>query len=128
MNIEEDYVSYEVAKLLKGKGFNAKCDKCYAYFAYDDIRVLNLKYPKSAQSLSENRYPCITLQMAMRWLREVHKICIVVYPFTHRERGTYTSDICTVTMTMEEGHLRGVWNSYEEACEASIKYSLENLI
>lgn len=124
--ITEDYVSFEVAKLLKEKGFDWDCITYYV-----DSEPNNVKYSmlfENNTTWEERCYSAPTLQMALKWLREVHKICIVVYPFTHRERGTYTSDICTVTMTMEEGHLRGVWNSYEEAIEESLEYVLENLI
>jgi hypothetical protein len=124
--IKEEYVSFETSKLLKEKGFDWEC---FGYYVDDEPYDVKHSFLGETNSTWEARCSSApTLQMAMKWLREVHKICIVVYPFTHRERGTYTSDICTVTMTMEEGHLRGVWNSYEEACEASIKYSLENLI
>ena len=139
--ITEDYVSFETAKLLKEKGFNAKCDKCYAYFADDDIRLLNLKYPKSAQLLIENRYPCITLQMAMKWLREVHNLHIMVNcigkvnydPIVQRFDGKdFEIDGVEVGTTKR---INGKWvnvrrgfKSYEAACEAAIKYCLEHLI
>lgn len=125
--ITEDYVSFEVAKLLKEKGFDEPCNHYYFYKKLKEVNYYNKNsdelYPKEGEYCTAP-----THQMALKWLREVHKICIVVYPFTHRERGTYTSDICTVTMTMEEGHLRGIWDSYEEAVEESLKYVLENLI
>lgn len=133
--ITEDYVSFETAKLLKEKGFYGECLSMYLT-PKPHCGMGNPNEPKIAPHGRDSHYyegylyqcEAPTLQTAMKWLREVHKICIVVYPFTHRERGTYTSDICTVTITMEEGHLRSVWNNYEEACEAAIKYSLENLI
>ena len=124
--IEEAYVSFETAKLLRDKGFR---EPTVAY-AYSQNMISYYSRPRTIDDMEveSGRYPLPTQQMAMRWLREIHKICIVVYPFTHRERGTYTSDICTTTMTMEEGHLRGVWNTYEEAVEESVKYCLNNLI
>jgi len=129
VTITEDYVSFEVAKLLKEKGFNAKCNKCYAYFADDDIRCLNLKYPKSAQLLIANRYPCITLQMAMKWLREKGIYITIVY-------GDYPS-LNKVFWTPQIDSLEGFdlpdsfykeYDKYEEAVEVAIKYCLENLI
>ena len=127
--ITEDYVSFEIAKLLKEKGFDAKCNKCYAYFADDDIRFLNLEYPKSAQLLSENRYPCITLQMAMKWLRE--KYYIYADPI---KQGNYND--CSEYYTWIVARMGIIHRnssvvdklSYKEAVEAALKYSLENLI
>lgn len=137
--ITEDYVSFETAKLLKEKGFDAKCNKCYAYFADDDIRFLNLKYPKSAQLLIENRYPCVTLQMAMKWLREVHNINISVVPHSHKEGKPFDYEFVywngvKYHIPYNEKHptyheLFGrTWKKHEQACETAIKYCLENLI
>ena len=41
MNITEDYVSFETAKLLKEKGFNEKCKYCYAYLMIMTSGFLN---------------------------------------------------------------------------------------
>ena len=125
--ITEEYVSFETAKLLKEKGFDGKCNKCYAYFADDDIRVFDLKYPKLAQSLIENRYPCITLQLAMRWLRVVHNIFIEIsVDAMLKDKGyqwaLYNND------TKEIKPYSGWGDSYEEAVEAAITYYLEHFI
>lgn len=123
--ITEDYVSFETAKLLKEKGFDAECDKCYAYFTDDDIRWMGLSYPKSAQVLSENRYPCITLQMAMKWLRE---ICGLIINIEYK-------DICPTwkwridIKSSDKKHTNFQhYDTYEQAVEAAIKYSLKHLI
>lgn len=124
--ITEDYVSYEVAKLLKEKGFDAKCNKCYAYFADDDIRFLNLKYPKSAQTLTENRYPCITLQMAIKWLREVHNIDIFPWKIG---KGIYSCAIFNSNTGQDLSSNKDFPSEkYEETVETALKYCLENLI
>lgn len=98
--ITEDYVSFEIAKLLKEKGF--------------DERVLTFYPPGDI--------PRPTLQMAMKWLREVHDIDVSVVPLrSHKEylprvEGDITS------------HDAIPCRKYEEACEVAIKYCLENLI
>lgn len=137
--IIEDYVSFETAKLLKEKGFNVKCDKCYAYFADNDIRLLNLKYPKSAQLLIENRYPCITLQMTMKWLRKVYHWHIFAIPkwedvecmpgeWEEKMVGYQYSiiNIGEFNVKYEQPTITAL--SSESACEAAIKYCLEHLI
>lgn len=146
--IKEDYVSFETAKLLKEKRFDAKCDKCYAYFTDDDIRWMGLSYPKSAQVLSENRYPCITLQMAMKWLREAHNIDIevdadvgmlgvkVYTPFISRYKSSteYPSKLRQYKNGLYFEDDRGVipalrhFESYEEAVDAALIYCLKHLI
>ena len=127
-HIIEDYISFETAKLLKEKGFDVKCNKCYAYFADDDIRFLNLKYPKSAQLLIENRYPCITLQMAMKWLREVHNIDIIAPPQYDGIKWTYSAVIFKLLIPCTEIRLNDNKDKKEEAVEIAVKYCLKNLI
>ena len=131
---KEDYVSFETAKLLKENGFDFKCDKCYAYFADDDIRCLNLNYPKSAQSLVEDRYPCVTLQMAMRWLREAHNIMVSPYALSlgyYFEIFDLTNrDItgCKPLYKVGVPNKEDVLSTYEESCETAINYYLENML
>ena len=125
--ITEDYVSFETAKLLKEKGFDVKCDKCYAYFADDDIRILHLTYEKPAQLLSEDRYPCITIQIVMKWLREVQNIAIVVTPSMFW--GKYNTHIYEKGNEYPIGFDgSSLCPSYEQAVEGAIKHCLENLI
>lgn len=127
ITITEDYVGFETAKLLKEKGFDARCSKCYAYFADDDIRCLNLSFPKSAQLLSENRYPCITLQMAMRWLRVVHNIFIEISVDAMLKDKGYQWALYD-NNTKEIKPYAGWGDSYEAAVEAAIKYYLQHFI
>ena len=104
--ITEDYVSFEVAKLLKEKGFDS--DECEVHY----------------DSYNHQEYE-ITLQMAMKWLREVHKI--------HIEIGYNVGyfPVCISTKTNETipyKPMQGKDFTYEQACEVAIKYCLENLI
>ena len=127
--ITEDYVSYEIAKLLKEKGFNEKVDTFYKMDAeflkstlcinYNDVKFALL----DMHNIPENTVSAPTLQMAMKWLREIHNIDISVTPdrkagysvliFKAKRLPFYTLDSYSI---------------YEEACEAAIKYCLENMI
>ena len=79
--ITEDYVSFETAKLLKEKGFD---EACHAY--YDGGHRHLLKFVQNGlynnAGVVANSGICVgpTLQMAMKWLREVHKVDITVDP------------------------------------------------
>ena len=67
-----------------------------------------------------------TLQMAMKWLREVHKIHITL---TVENNGNYIGYIYRTTGANIQGWDRRLSKtSYEEAAETVIKYCLENLI
>lgn len=70
--ITEDYVSFEVAKLLKEKGFDIPCRMSY----FNGLLVDYTMYGFCDGELIN----CPTLQMASKWLRIVHKIDLCVLP------------------------------------------------
>lgn len=116
MIITEDYVSFEIAKLLKEKGFNE--DSWFHYDADGDIvtRGYRLNMPEDI--------PAWTLQMAMKWLREVHDVIVNVFYNKDEERWCAEH----YRMLIDDYTLIGYYNTYEQACEAAIRYCLENLI
>ena len=117
MCITEDYVSFEEAKLLKEKGFDDFT--CHSY------------YYKNGDIEEETRYEGDfgrpTLQMAMKWLREKYNIHIESRYFPMPNIYRYVIIRSPVTIENIDSHPQ-YFNTYEEACEAAIKYSLENLI
>ena len=122
--ITEDYVSFETAKLLKEKGFNWEVHR--SYLVNDNCFV-----PADVNDLPDRkdaiRIP--TLQMAMKWLREVHNIDIVVT--LHRPNSTkwYFWDAYTDSDVHYSKFINGyAYRKNEDACEAAIKYCLKNLI
>jgi len=123
--ITEDYVSFEVAKLLKEKGFDWEVHRSYlvndSVFIPGDISDVPLRKDVI-------RIP--TLQMAMKWLREVHKLYVVVRPYVTEEGTLSLFDLKSIKEKGIVVNLRTKtgFNTYEEACEAAIKYCLENLI
>lgn len=121
--ITEDYVNFEIAKLLKEKGFNEYCYGYYytsKYMTYGDIKQRNL-------DLFPDSYSAPTLQMAMKWLRE-KQIFITIgfcdYPTLHKSE--WIPEVCTHDSIFDEPSI--AYSTYEEACEEAIKYCLEKLI
>ena len=113
--ITEDYVSFETAKLLKEKGFDGEC-----FFAfYKDGRIVG-RYDSER---SYNYYDRPTLQMAMKWLREVHNLAIEL-TWEH----VWLADITKMTSKFEPIEYEDGDRSYEVACEDAIRFCLENLI
>ena len=125
--MKEAYCSYEVAKLLKEKGFNEPCYQKYdneGYLSFNHIGYINNEKP------CDDFYALApTHQMAMSWLREVHKIFIEIsvsidlngnYHFSYRildKECKYVIKVCTDFD----------W-TYEDAVEAAVKYCFEKLI
>ena len=133
--ITEDYVSFEVAKLLKEKGFDEGCS-----FVVNAISkgVMPVSWPTTNSDIEDDKANLIALpthQMAMKWLREVHnKHCDIGYDIDLywffqiielkelKEHFDY-SELKYYHTENDTG-----FNSYEEAVEAALKYTLEKLI
>lgn len=91
---EKDFVTLEVAKLLKEKGFN---EECYTYYIDDALIYyvnpnknniyensgLRLKNPMD-QYLSSSGFLAPTLCQAQKWLREKHSCYVQVTHETHK--------------------------------------------
>jgi hypothetical protein len=72
--IIEDYVSFEIAKLLKEKGFK---ENCYAEYYVPTKEFNHFEYEGNNNENYEEWITAPTLQMAMKWLKETHNILIV---------------------------------------------------
>ena len=138
--IKEDYVSFEVARLLRDKGFNGKC--IYYYIQTKEMFEIDTKYHTAltTQELldlqiigeKEDRYAAPTQAIVMRWLREVHNLSVEVY----RTACGYIGCITAIPSGTDIKFLEtdgddlpsGAYTKWEYACEAAIKYCLENLI
>ena len=128
--ISEDYVSFETAKLLKEKGFDENCAALY------NLRNGEFREKQTSYVFNNSQWDSFitapTLQMVMKWLREVHNLFIVidrhyfvVDKISHIASGfKYSIEIKTINTV----YIHTNYESFEEACEAAIKYCLENLI
>ena len=138
--MNEDYVSFETTKLLREKGLRydmptmliASNNKPFisGSSGYDILTKIGIEV-----------YPALTLQMAMKWLREVHNIHIAINILNdsqgvkdadNPERWWYYFDIVNTKGVYKEelqpNPLSNEYETYELAGEAAIKYVLENLI
>lgn len=123
----EDYVSFETAKLLKEKGFDEMCHCTYTYDGHilkEDCIISNSEIDEEKQS-----YTAPTLQMAMKWLREEHRIDIVIRPYITTDGIMHCYEIKKLHDYMVEGLKNHAgYETHEEAAEAAIKYCLESII
>ena len=130
--ITEDYVSFETAKLLKEKGFDSEgvseVGGYYIDYNRDSHQIgLATESLMLNKDLEENEYLRPTLQMAMKWLREGYNMHIEVRYFPMPDIYRYVIIHSPATFENIDSHPQ-YFNTYEEACEAAIKYCLENLI
>jgi hypothetical protein len=130
--IEEDYVSFEIAKLLKEKGFYS--EDCFAFYNENgDIGFLQT-FGDMSDYLGDNNIDAPTHQMALKWLREVHHYYIQIMLDSWAcggHLGYYV--VIQKTDSDFEIMLQDVidevfYQTYEESCEAALLYVLKNLI
>lgn len=125
--MNEDYVSFATAKLLKEKGFDEECNMAYFNGTLVDYTMFGF-------CLGGDLLYCPTLQKAMKWLRKWHNLhCDVGYDFRLGWHIQITSlkEIVQDHDTEMKTYLPNKavnYPSYEEACEEAIRYCLENLI
>lgn len=125
--IKEAYCSFEVAKLLKEKGFDELCYMSYWLRTKDSIEFVHLE--QSGNNYSDCLF-APTHQMAMKWLREVKGLFIAincddlnynwqVFDVHHRDKNG--EPIC-------QSESFGGYYNFEKATDDAIKYCLEKLI
>lgn len=111
--IEESFVSFDTAKLLKEVGFNVPCEKWYGESGF--FMSGNYKECK-----------CPTQALAARWLRDVHGIHIFSNYFF--EDGTW---FYVIVDLKESDEVRAIppdirsYQSNEEALEAGLQEAIK---
>ena len=119
--IEEQFVSFETAKLLKEAGFDVPCTSQYTDngFGWDNLSRVNYN---SCESLFSRP----TQALAVRWLREVHGIHIFSNYFF--EDGTW---FYVIVDLKESDEVRAIhpdirsYQSSEEALEAGLQEAIK---
>ena len=123
--ITEDYVSFETAKLLKEKGFNEPCKVWYSEYTsqFGGEKYTSIEFDDHNRFKKNYKFlfHAPTHQMAIKWLREKDiRIC----PDYSDVDGKWF----TMIGTKKKRTYSGYYDTYEEAIEVALKYSLENLI
>lgn len=134
----EDFVSFEIAKKLKEKGFQ---EECLCHYVDVDL-VYNIESPIANNQLlfCHNKYDNIwhrdnydapTISQVLKWLRKEKKMHIIVeisdsgwyytiYPSIRWENGILKSDKYIMSFKNKD--------SYEAAALSGIEYVLNNFI
>ena len=131
---KERYVSYDIAKLLKEKGFD------WRVFNFYDEHGIFSEHIGSVYTLYNWNYPtkdeygsqycsAPTQQMAIDWLEE-WGIIVEIGGYSVDTNGNPHYGWCVLNKKAQYLVLRGQYyeDSRNEAVEAALKYVLENLI
>ena len=142
----EDFITFEIAKKLKEKGFK---EKCLAYYDVEDnVGLLyNTQYSDEAlpcqytdllqchntgeaETQSDDSENCVdapTISQALKWLREEKNLCVEVLISV---RGGWYNIIYEIAPRrgFDLKHMLIEAKSYEDAAIAGIEYCVDNII
>lgn len=142
--MNEDFVTYEIAKKLKEKGFN---EPCYGYYHLnggdDSFELCGNDSFDFLNSLNCFRIAAPTISQVLKWLRDKKKIFVAInigYCYESYEKPFPTNPKMEPIL---KGYYYGIWeldnlndknasSEYFEAPEfailAGIEYVIDNLI
>jgi hypothetical protein len=143
--MNEDFVSFELAKRLQEKGFK---QKCLAYYdAEDNVGLLyNTQYTDEAlpcqytdllqchntgeaETQSDDSENCVdapTISQVLKWLREEKKRFVVIHPTGHVVHYYYT--VHNLARSFDTFEYTQSFATYEQAAIEGIEYVIDNLI
>ncbi len=129
--IEEQFVSFDTAKMLKEAGFDVPCNSNYMgnKFGWNELQRANF-------NASETTYSRPTHALAARCLRETHGIHvsseIIVYPMCDSDSRKVTGTRITWGYCIIPTNKRVPWKgslneykSYEQALEAGLQEAIK---
>lgn len=130
--MKEDFVSFDLAKKLKEKGYPQKPDNisCMPYYEYDDVANYTALCNEIVWHMSseprDNIFAAPAIHKVLKWLREEKKIhiCIgicIAPTFSWDYEIVNLDDDCYI-------HAECGYDSYEDAASNGISYILDNLI
>lgn len=130
--IEESYVSFDTARMLKEAGFEANLKTRYVEEEKDEWAFWESGAKRSDYNYFDDTIACPTQALAARWLREVHDTFVKmerVGSFDGKEFRFYWSySLISVSTACLKSISGGRYDSYEEALEAGIVQVLERII
>ena len=139
--MNEDFVSFELAKKLKDKGFVCK----YPFAMYNELGVFHELYTSCDETLVNctlgkrgyydyddfDECDCVapTISQVLKWLREEKGISLNIYPSYFANLLYWTCDVISFIGEISiEKRLGGDVKTYEEAAIYGLEYVLDNLI
>ena len=130
--VTEDYVSWQVAKMLAEKGFDLLHFYGDWYTDFDNVEDEE-DNPEGMIRITEYHYPLITIQRTEKWLRKHYKVQVNPYPLS---LGWYFEILdltqcdttgCAYLYNVGIPSKDQVFESHYSAAEAGIVYTLKNL-
>lgn len=124
--LEESYVSFDTAKMLKEAGFEANLKTMYVEEEKDEWAFWDSGAKRSDYNYFDDTIACPTQALAARWLREVHHYTVCVWFSKDHEKWFYAhGDMDNMAFDTDYNISEFIYRTYEEALEAGLKHCLE---
>ena len=118
--IEESYVSFDTAKMLKEAGFDVPCFNQYT----ERGTIWHCDCPENFNK-SQCATSCPTQALAARWLREVHNVAIYSLYDDDMEQWFYVVDAFTKNPVINVFQSGSEYNDYESAFEDGLREAIK---
>ena len=126
MNLIDDYVSLEQAKILKENGFPQEfTNGCKVFCTVGEFKGKIVSYNDCAPERDKKSIAAPSLYVVQKWLRNTHNIHLVIHKDIIDEWSVYGHEITPIEFTVFPLHTG--FDSYEEALSAGITKALESL-
>ena len=122
--MEEQIISFETAKLAKEKGFGGKgLTTANGYFRGETLCIIPCN--NKSDFCAQNEYSAPTQSLLQKWLREVHKLIVIVaYQYEH-DSTPYSYWIYKENNSLPLNPWINDLNIYEEALELGLQEALK---
>ena len=130
----EDFVTFEIAKKLKEKGFSLEKTEIYGNFDSDGLFHPQL-YFNYIETMDCDEIIAPTISQVLKWLRKEKKIsievgihCSLKWMCTIYGFSDELVDFTQYTHNGIDDTVFILYESYEQAALSGIEYSLDNLV
>lgn len=122
--IEESYVSFDTAKLLKEVGFDVPCRSYYELEDGEAVRKDCIR-PYDHNGFGDTICSRPTLALAARWLREVYNVAIYSLYDDDMEQWFYVVDAFTKNPVINGFQSGSEYDDYESAFEDGLQKAIK---
>ena len=131
--IEENYVSFDTAKMLKEAGFEEMVNSCFMYddkadeYEYEFVNgyAIVKKALRDNYNGYENTISRPTQALAERWLREVYHVAIYSLYDDDMEQWFYVVDAFTKNPVINGFQSGSEYDDYESAFEDGLREAIK---
>ena len=127
--MQDQLVSFKVAKLAKEKGFDIPVLNCYnengEFGDVESLCFVNYNQFKNVDGSNTNMYSAPTQSLLQKWLRDKHKLEVFVSFSPDWEWNDKDECLCTNMGYRVDWGFVGVWKKYEIESYPLERYNLK---